>query len=305
MNAPTPLVLDRSKFLGGSDAAAVLGVSPWRTPLDLYLDKIQPAKEDVSVDRHRAAALNRGKRLEPYVLDMLEQEHGIASIERNARYIDPEHRFLACEIDAETLYGENVANIEVKTVHPFKVKEWGEVDTDSIPVHYTAQAMHGLMVTGRERCIFAVLIGDELRLYNVDRDDETIVAMRDREVAFWNDHVLARVPPEAISSSDMVKLFAKDAGSAVEATPELAELVGEIRHLKTRLKEGEQLVEEKVLRLQLYMAEAATLTFEGRAIATWKTQSATRFSQSEFSAAHPGLFEQFKRTSETRVLRIK
>ncbi|MFU1925134.1 YqaJ viral recombinase family protein, partial [Klebsiella pneumoniae] len=70
-------------------------------------------------------------------------------IGRGNRYRDQQHDFMAAEIDAEAASGEN---IEIKTVSPFKAKEWGEVQTDAIPVHYTAQAMHGLMVTGRQVC---------------------------------------------------------------------------------------------------------------------------------------------------------
>ena len=70
MNAPIAVgQLDRSTYLGGSDVAAILGISPWRTPLDVYLDKIQPRKEET--DPSRLKVLNRGKRMEPYVIDLL------------------------------------------------------------------------------------------------------------------------------------------------------------------------------------------------------------------------------------------
>lgn len=292
---------DRSAFIGGSDVAAVLGISPWRSPLDLYLDKVDPRVESVEQMENRTAKL-RGKRLEPYICDMLVSEHGMQLIARNQRYIDPEYPFLACEIDAETADGENV---EIKTVHPFRARDWGDELTDAIPVHYTAQAMHGLMVTGRDVCRFAVLIGDELRLYRVERDVETITAMRQREVEFWNRHVLAQVAPPATCSSDVLRLFERDLGITVEATQEIADTVANLRALKLQAKDIASFIDTCEERIKLFMQGAAALSYEGQVLATWKSQTARRLDQKALEAAHPDLFEQFKRVSETRVLRIK
>ena len=209
---------DRRGFIGGSDAPAVLGISPWRSPLDLYLEK---TAEDIPPDDlTNAVAKRRGSRLEPYICDMLEEE-GIKLATRNEQLTDSEFPFLRAQIDAVTVAGENV---EIKTVHPFGAKDWGEELTDSIPIHYTAQAMHGLLVSGRDRCIFAVLIGDDLRIYKVDRDVETIAGLRKREVKFWNEHVLAKVAPLPLTASDVLNLFARDLGTMVEANPDLAQL---------------------------------------------------------------------------------
>ena len=181
INTPQPVgQLDRTKYLGSSDVAAILGISPWRTPLDVYLDKVQPRINPV--DPAKQKIFTRGQRMEPYVIDILSEETGLVITKRGERYRDTEHDFLAAEIDAEAESGEN---IEIKTVSPFKSKEWGEEHTDSVPIHYNAQAQHGLMVTGKEVCIFGVLIGgDDFRIYKVERDDETIAAIREREVDF-------------------------------------------------------------------------------------------------------------------------
>lgn len=295
MDAPE---VDRTKFLGGSDAAAVLGISPWRTPLDLYLDKIQPRIESPEQQDNRTAKL-RGKRLEPYICDMLQQEHGVDLVARNLRYIDSEHPFLACEIDA--LAGDG-RNVEIKTVHPFKAKEWGDELTDSIPVHYTAQAMHGLMVTGRDQCLFAVLIGDDLRLYRVDRDHETIAALRQREIDFWNRNVLARVPPTLTRASDALRLFERDTGAQIEATPEIMDAVTNLRALKA----AADVIKEVEDEIKAFMGGAAVLTYEGRVLVTWRTQSmGERLDQKAITEAHPDLVAKFKRATEARVFRVK
>lgn len=294
--------VDRRHFLGGSDVAAILGISPWKTPLDLYLEKTQPrAEDDLSPDRMRV--LTRGQRMEPYVVELLSEETGLQVVRRNARYIDPELPFLAAEIDAEAETGEN---IEIKTVSPFKAREWGEQQSDEIPVHYTAQAMHGLMVTGRAVCVFGVLIGgDDFRVYRVERDEETIAAIRAREAAFWRNHIEAGVPPEPTTVADIKTLYGRDAGTAIEASEDVLRHLNDLRNLQAQLKELGAQAEAAKEAIQLYMADAAVLTVGGKPAATWKTRAAARFDQSAFKAAHPELFEQFKATSESRVFRIK
>lgn len=300
MNASLQKV-DRTKFIGGSDVAAILGISPWRTALEVFWDKTTPRVEGIDPNRQRV--LQRGHRMEPYVCELLAEETGLVIVERNRRFIDPEFGFIACEVDAEAESGEN---IEIKTVSPFKAKEWGEEHTDAIPVHYTAQAMHGLMITGRAVCVFGVLIGgDDFRVYRVERDDEIIAAMRAQEVSFWNDHILPMIPPEPKTVADISAMFTKDSGLAVEATSEIVDVLNRLRDAKAIVKEHTAIAEELEERVKLFMRDAAVLTVGSNPMATWKTQSTSRFDQTAFKAANPELFEQFKKTTESRVFRLK
>lgn len=209
--APTP---DRRKFLGGSDIAAVLGISPYKTATDLWLDKTKPPVED---GRNRAAK-RRGSRLEPYIVDMIREEHGLEIVARNQRYIDRDLPFMAAEIDAET----QDENVEIKTVHPFKAKEWGELETDNLPLHYLAQVHHGLAVTRRQRCRVFALIGDDLRPYVVERDDEMIEIIRARATEFWTKYVEPQVQPpldyaDRKTLDTLHRLYPGTDGSTVEA----------------------------------------------------------------------------------------
>ena len=291
---------DRRKYIGGSDVAGILGISPWKTPLDVYLDKIEPRSLDP--DKNKARVFARGKRMEPYVTDLLAEEMGLVIVARGNRYRDLEHDFLAAEIDAEAETGEN---IEIKTVSPFKAWEWGEIETDAIPVHYTAQAMHGLMVTGKQVCIFGVLIGgDDFRTYRVERDEETIAAIRMRELAFWQ-RLQDQNPPEAVRVTDIVRLFDKDSGEPIEADVKALAAINRMREINAITKPLEQEFSALKESVQLHMRDASTLTIDGQALATWRTQSTKRFSQSAFAEAHPDLLEQFKQVSTSRVFRLK
>lgn len=302
MNAPVSVgAMDRQKYIGGSDIAGILGISPWKTPLDVYLDKVQPRVEITDPDKLRV--LNRGKRMEPYVIDLLSEETGLEIVRRGERYLDRELGFIAAEIDAEAASGEN---IEIKTVSPFKAKEWGEEQSDEIPLHYAAQAMHGLMVTGRDVCVFGVLIGgDDFRLYRIERDDATIAGIREKEVEFWQ-RIQGKNPPEPSTVSDVFRLFGtKDNGMAIEASEIIQADLLALKSLKADAKNIEGLIALRESRIKIFMGDASILTMNGLPACIWKEQQSNRFDQSAFKAAHPQLAEQFIKASTSRVFRLK
>lgn len=284
---------DRSKFLGGSDAPAVLGVSPWKTRYQLWLSKIAQAATE-PLDPAREKLFARGKRFEPLVIDMLCEEKGIASVPRTARNVrhqDIEHDFLSCEIDAELQLDGRIVNAEIKTVSTFAASDWGEPGTDEIPLHVAVQTLHGLMVTGRERSIIAALIGgDDLRIYEVRRDEELITKIRTQEVAFWNDHVLAGVAPDPVTAEDLKIRYPKDSGPAIEASEEIAHAVVALSHMKQEHKRNEKQITEVENRVKAFMGESPALLYKGARLATWSLQR-----RAEFTVA----------ASEFRVLRIK
>lgn len=269
---------DRSQFIGGSDVSAIIGISPWKSPHQLYIEKIGASVEDPTPAKRRIFA--RGKRWEPVVVEMLIDElehrgHAVGIINRNTRYADHEHRFLRAEIDLELLLDGEHVNAEMKTVHPFAAKEWGDPGSDEIPLHYAAQCMHGLMVTGRRLCIVAALIGaDDLRIHRIERDDETIAAMRTRELEFWR-RVQERDPPDPSTAADIRWLYGKDAGEVMDAGDDLLALCRDLAAAKAIEKQAAKSIESLETRLKLAMGNAAILQYEGRKVATWKTNKAS------------------------------
>lgn len=290
----------RREFIGGSDVAAILGISKWKTAYQLWLEKTgQENGEPTNEQRERVLA--RGKRLEPVVLDMLAEETGIEITARNQRYKDSELPFMACEIDAES--GDT--NVEIKTVHPFAAKDWGDEGTDEIPVYYTAQVMHGLSITQRKECIVAALIGaDDLRIHRVEYDAEAAEMIRNKVRWFWTDCVLGGVAPEPASLDDVRRMFARDIGTEINATVEVRNAVLRLKGISEQIKVLDAEADELKTRVQAYMEDAAVLTWDGKNLATWKTQKRSSLDQKALAAAHPEIVEQFKRVSETRVFRI-
>lgn len=326
MNTVTEIVIhDRSKFVGGSDAAAILGVSPYKTPVELWLEKTGKAPNEV-IDAARQRMFDRGHKLEPFIRDMVVDKlrdlgMTVELIACNARYIDPDHPFMSCEIDFElrltgemeiggevvVFDGEHV-NADAKSVTGFARKKWGEENTEDVPIEYAAQFMHGLMVTPGQRrfCLVAALRSfDDVDIYWTRRDDETIAAMREKEVFFWNDCVLAGVAPDTFTFDDVKLLFPGDNGLSIDATAEVAIKVKELAGVKAQIKDLEEA--EEILKHEIanFINPFAILKFDGKEIASWKGQSTARFDVTAFKEAEPELAAKYTKTTTTRVLRLK
>lgn len=300
---------DRTKFIGGSDIAAVLGISPWRTPLQLWQDKITPRVEG-PVSRPK----QRGTRWESVVGEMLverlrDEGHEVEIVATNLRYQDADLPFLAAEIDFELRLdgSDEITNCELKTVHPFKMREWGDSGSDDLPTHYTAQVMHGLGVTRRRSGILAALFGaDELRTYPVAADAETISALRARASVFWNDHVLAGVPPAPVNLADVDRLFTQDEGQPLLADEELAATVLRLRAIHQEMKARESEAEALEFNIKRAMRGATEIVMpNGKSAVEWKQRSGSWLDETALKAAHPKLAREFTRKWERRVFKLK
>jgi putative phage-type endonuclease len=306
-----PEAHDRSKLLGGSDIAAVLGLSPWKTPLDLWRDKTTPRVEGA-----RKQVFTRGIRWEGAVAEMLVErlEHEGRKVEivaSNRRYRDADHPFLASEIDFEIRLdgAEEITNVELKTVHPFRLREWGESGSDTLPVHYTAQVMHGLGVTRRRDGMLAALFGaDELRVYPVPADDDTINGLRARAVAFWTDHVLAGIAPDPTTLEDLTKLFDKDNPDAYPllADETLAEQVMRMRAINAEIKAREAEAEVLEFAVKRAMRDCTSIVMpNGKEAVTWKQRSGSWLDEAALKESHPKLAREFQRKWDKRVFTLK
>lgn len=287
-------------YIGGGNVAGILGVSPYKSPLDEYL-VIQSGAPPTSPQRQ--AFFNRRKALEPFAAEVFEQVTGRAIIARNVRHRDNEHEFMAAEIDFQV---DDGGNGETKTVHPFAATEWGDSGSTEIPVYVEAQVQHGMGVNGAAHAWVHALVGlDDDRIYRIERDDDLIVGMRVRLADWWNDHVIANVPPPPMTIEDLRSLYPRDSGRSIEADEAIADLVARLKAAKAQAKDGETQSEELALQLKLYLRDATTLTHGRATLATWKAQTALRFNQAAFAAEHPALLELYKTESTTRVLRVK
>jgi len=266
--------LDRTTYIGSSDAAAILGVSPWKSAFAVYQEKIGEFHEEVTPEKQKI--FNRGKKFEPLILEMLLEElidrgHDVEEITRNERLRDPELPFLASESDMVLRIDGEVISAEAKSVNGFAAKLWGEPETDDFPIYYQCQTMHDLMVKGRNKCVVAALIGtDDLRIHWIERDEEIIQAIRGKEIEFW-ERIQRREAPEPTDPEDIKRLYQIDCGTALEADEELLDLVARASSKKSDLKIAETGYEILCTMIKARMGEAAVLLHNGQKIATWKS----------------------------------
>ncbi len=267
---------DRSTYIGSSDASAIVGVSPFKSNFQLYQEKIGEVFE---VDKDKEKIFARGKKFEPIILEMLIEElgsrgHDVEVIDRNERKRDPEFHFLASESDAVLRVDGEIISAEAKSVNGFAAKSWGKEETDDFPIYYQCQTLHDLMVKGRKKCVVAALIGtDDLRIYWIDRDDELIAGIRQKEIEFW-DRVQRRDPPEPTTLNDINWLYKTDSGKSLEADAELLTLYAELSNLKADHKAIETTVETLTTRIKARMEDAALVMHNGQKLITWKTNKA-------------------------------
>lgn len=292
---------DRTSYIGGSDAAVICGLSPWKSPLTLYQEKKGLIEPDDLSDNER---VYWGTVLEEIVAREYSRRTGrkIRRVNRLIRH--KEIPYIGAHIDRNVLNEPRI--LECKTADGRKAVDWGEEDSPEIPPYYYPQTQHYLYVTGDEVCDVAVLIGgNTYRLYQVPRDEEFIAGMVVLEQEFW-DRIENDNPPPPETTDEARKLWARSHPGEIIATEGAVEAAERLAQVKHDMKGLEK--EQEALELELMMQlgeEGDTLTYGGKTLATWKTQTSNRFDSKQFRQAHPDLYEAFKRPSESRVFRLK
>lgn len=280
---------NRRRGIGGSDIAAILGLSPWKTAVDVWLDKTGRSTEDAIgnaeavrwgtlledvVAREYAERTDRTVQRIKRILRHPEHEWAIGNIDR--AIVSPGSRVRVAE-DGGTLLGAD-GILEVKTASMFKASEWGrDGDEDAVPLHYQAQVMWYLGIAGQHWADVTALIGGQrMVIRRIHRDDETIAAMLERAHDFWRLHVLTRQPPAPTTARDVERLFPADNGEAIEATDDLLAAYNAAREAKARIAQAEADYEAAAERIKLALGERSVLTLNGQPLATWKAAKPTR-----------------------------
>lgn len=300
MNARDNFLIARQGGIGGSDIGAILGVSPFKTPVDVYLAKTDPTPKE-----EQSELFYWGHALEAPIAARFAQEHGVQIIrpEQIARH--PEHEWMVANLDG-IIPGQPNGVLEIKTVSAFGGRDWGVEGSDEVPLAYVAQVAWYMAVMDYPYAKIAALFGgNEYREFHIDRDRELEDILIEKGREFWFNHVQANSAPEATTPGDVQRLFKRDNGSAIVADEALFEIIEDIKASKSMAKRLESEIELLETKIKARMGEASSLVYHGQTLATWKTQSARRFDTKAFEAAHPALCEQFRKVAESRVFRLK
>lgn len=294
-------LIQRKKGIGGSDIAAIIGVSQFKTALDVYLSKTTDQPEQ------QGEHLYWGHALENPIIDRFIQDTGANVIRQPEMRRHPDYEWAIANADALITNGDTIeAILEIKTSSAFKSREWGADDTDEVPIEYIAQVQWYMWIYDVNEAYLAALIGgNQYRQYHITRDDELIAMLAEKAQAFWQNHVIPRIPPEPQDGADAQKLYPHDNGDTAEADSDTLTAYAELRELKAQEKELKAQIAAREDLLKIKIGNYSAMQANGNTLFTWKAQSSNRFDNSAFKNAHPDLYRQYTKTSETRVLRLK
>jgi len=295
---------DRAKYLGGSDLGAILGLSPYKTPLDVWLEKTGKHSEQKD-----SLPLRFGSFTESFVASEYARATANALTEYPLAICHPQHPYLQGHIDRFVTANSKAALfnddgsctashiLECKTANPFTQSQWGDAGSDEVPMSYLAQCHWYLSLTQLERCDLAVLFGNsDFRIYQIYRDKDLEATLIDTAIQFWQKHVIADVPPTGQTVGDYQKLFGKEVpGKTKEASDEIRALIKTIKDINAVMDTKEQELEAIKKLIMEQMQEAQELIYEGKVLATWKRPKASfRFDSKRFEAEHPDLFSLYQ-----------
>jgi putative phage-type endonuclease len=181
----------RLKGIGGSDVAAIMGMSPWKTANEVYLEKRGEITEENIDDKE---IIIFGNLLEDVVAGEYSRRNGVKVERRNAMYQHREHEFMLANIDRKIVGVRK--GLECKTTDKWARGNWGEAGTSEVPDYYHLQSAHYMEVLGYDEWDLAVLIGgNEYRDYHLERDPELGEMITEACVKFW-ERVTEGIPPD-------------------------------------------------------------------------------------------------------------
>lgn len=187
---------NRRGGIGGSDVAAILGMSPWRSPYQVWADKTG----QLPVNDSGNEFTHWGDIMEPILANEFAATTGKKVYRQNKTYCHPKYDFLRANIDRD-IAGEP-GFLEIKTAMEYKSGEW--VD-EEVPAPYLLQVQHYMNVLDRPYCYFAALIGGHhFIIKKVERDQTLIDDVQQRLVVWWQRHVIAGEPP-VVDGTDSTK----------------------------------------------------------------------------------------------------
>ncbi|NEV64136.1 YqaJ viral recombinase family protein [Thiorhodococcus minor] len=292
----------RRRGIGGSDVAAIAGLSPWRSALDVYYDKTEGSPQEENDAMHWGSILE-----EPVAAEYARVTgHKIRRV--NSVLEHPEHPFMLASLDRRIVaHPDGPGVLEIKTTLR-RTDDWGEPGTDAVPDYYALQVHQYLTITGHTWADLAVLFLAERRfeIYRLGADPEISAWLIALERRFWTEHVEPRIPPEPQSLSDLARRYPKDSGGRIVADGELLAAHANLQQVREEIKGLESRKDALEVQLKQAMAEASELVgADGKPIATWKTQARKRLDTKALRAAHPEIVQQFTTQAESRVFRLK
>lgn len=289
----------RRRGIGGTDAAAIMGLSEWKSAIQVYIEK---TKQEPPKDLSNNEMVEWGKRLERVVADKYAELHPDDDVRETMKmYLHDKYDFIIANFDRliYDIYGNLITVLECKTTNAFTGKKmWGSEDNPKIPVHYQYQGYHYMAVSGVEYVVYAILIGGnhyiERTLY---RDDKIIQELIKSEIEFWG-RVKKMEPPIVDGSSASAQYIREnyndvEPDKVVKLKSEHLSLLIEIDKLTEQYKTLEKEIEAKKNQIKVFMNKAEFGETKGALVKFKQYSGRARFDSKRFKTEHPELAEQY------------
>ncbi|MCL6691691.1 YqaJ viral recombinase family protein [Pseudomonas sp. R3.Fl] len=264
----------RKHGIGSSDAAAAVGLNPYKSQLELWLEKTgRDAGLPKSDPTDEESPTYWGNMLEPIVATHYRRRTGnrVRRVNAVLQHPDPKLNWMLANIDREVIGASDVQILECKTAGLNGALSW----KDGVPVYVQLQVMHQLAVTGKQAADVAVLLGGQhLEVHRLERDDALIAQLIELERDFWG-YVQSDTSPPADGSESAAQalrcLYPEDQGHTLDFTQEplLSAAFDELQSVRASLEiQGKREAELKQ-QLQQAMGEASRALFANGAV-SWR-----------------------------------
>ena len=287
----------RRGYIGGSDAGAIVGLNPYNTAFSVWAEKTGQTEGFGGNISTRV-----GSYLEDLVARMFAEETGKQVQRLKFTLVNPEYPWACANLDRE-IVGED-AFLEIKTttsigaIRKFRSGEY--------PEQWYGQLTHYLAVTGCKKAYLAALENNrELRIFELERDEDEIKALMDAEKEFWSNYVIPKkMPPVdgASATSEAIKqMFPYADGDSADLNG-MQSLFEERKAFKATLETLKTKIDEIDNQIKVAMQNSVKACC-GPYSVTWKEQKTAGLNRDAITADYPG-FDFGKYASTSRVFRI-
>lgn len=291
----------RKQGIGGSDVAAILGISKWKSAIELWLDKTNKTTAPVEENE----AMTWGTILEPVIRDHFATVTGKKVVEVKAIMQHPDYPFMIADVDGVTTDDNGApAVLEIKTASEYKRDEW----SDGVPTYYLTQVQHYLCVAGVPKAYVAVLIGGNcFRVYEVDADTEIQQMLITVEKDFWNK-VQNMIRPD-VDGSDAAKdlldqLYHGGVADSMVMPDEAVEWIDAYIEASVEEDNAKAKKQEASNHIKEIMGDHDKATCLGHTI-SWKTVTSERLDSKALKETDPEIYSKYVKNSTSRRFTIR
>ena len=313
----------RRKGIGGSDVAAALGLSPYRTMRELYYDKIGAVPVEAGEDK--SITFQIGHLLENVVAQIFAKKTGLSVYRDQTMYQHPLYPFMLADVDRFIHMPDGTtAILECKTAHYDTQYLWAN---DAVPRHYEMQVRHYMSVMNIDVAYIACLFSNSEKDFvwrkierDLDEEENTIMLLQD----FWTRYVCNRVEPPLNEKPDMVldvlrrfygpaDTSAPSVSLASSFAPTLEQLLvmkAEKSDLDSRVRKLDAQIKAAYAPIAELMGPACRATCVDRGVTynvTFNAQCREGISKDKLSALkaqHSDIYDEFIETTEWRTFKL-